>query len=153
MTSYQMQPTTLGSNSSSAAQNSIMASTEKWAVSPVCSRLRDHITLLNGNSCKERLFLQSPMTNRIAWPLNSPAFDPYKEINLASTGYNTTAQSTKYHMYGANSIFSELKNNPSGFNIGGSGGIGESPQITRKFMEFEPTSLNHGEPLFASALK
>lgn len=40
-----------------------VASAEKWAVSPVCSRLRDHIIMLNGNSNKERLFLQSPMTN------------------------------------------------------------------------------------------
>jgi len=37
------------------------ASTEKWTISPVCSRLKEHIIMMNGNSFKERLFLQSPM--------------------------------------------------------------------------------------------
>jgi hypothetical protein len=42
-------------------------SSDKWAVSPVCSRLKEHITMLGGYGAagngKERLFLQSPMTN------------------------------------------------------------------------------------------
>jgi hypothetical protein len=53
----------------------IMASSEKWTVSPVCSRLREHITLLNGTQAKEqRLFLlQSPMVGN--WPAHSPSQD------------------------------------------------------------------------------
>ena len=51
------------------------------------------------------------MTNRgMVWPLNSPAFDPYKELNMAATAYNTSAQSNKYATYGSHSIFSEIKN-------------------------------------------
>ena len=120
----------------------IPASSEKWAVSPVCSRLRDHITMLNGNSCKERLFLQSPMTNRLGWPLSSPAYDPYRSLNLASTAQNTTCQSSKYMPYTPQEGYSEIKN-PHG--------ITESPQVTRRFMEQDPITNNIG--LFSSSLK
>lgn len=48
---------------------------ENWMISPVCSRLREHIQMLNGNSQKERLFLNSPMTNQMAWPIASPAIN------------------------------------------------------------------------------
>jgi hypothetical protein len=86
------------------------------------------------------------MTNRMgaAWPLNSPAFDPYKELNMAATAYNTSAQSNKYGgggsgpYGGSHSIFSEIKNNHHG------GGVAESPQMARKFMDFEPNHLGTG---------
>lgn len=102
----------------------VTSSTEKWAVSPVCSRLRDHITMLNGNSSKERLFLQSPMTNNYCWPLASPALDPYRTLNLASTAYNTS-QSSKYMTYGTHESYSDMKSVQ---------GVGESPMI-RRFMD------------------
>lgn len=120
----------------------ITASSDKWAVSPVCSRLRDHISMLNGNSCKERLFLQSPMTNRLGWPLSSPAYDPYKALNLASTAQNTTCQTSKYMNYTPQDGFSEMKL---------SRGIGESPVVTRRFMEHDPSISGIG--LFSSSLK
>lgn len=110
---------------SSCHIQAITSSTEKWTVSPVVSRLRDHITMLNGNSSKERLFLQSPMTNSYCWPLASPALDPYRSLNLASTAYNTTTQSSKYINYGTHEGYSDMKN---------SQGVNESPMIGR-FME------------------
>jgi len=81
--------------------------------------------MLNDKSNKERLFLQSPMTNGYYWPLTSPALDPYRSINAASTAHNTTSQSSKYINYGTHEGFSEMKNVH---------GIGESPMIG-KFME------------------
>jgi hypothetical protein len=111
----------------------ITSSTEKWTVSPVCSRLRDHITMLNGNSNKERLFLQSPMTNSYYWPLASPAVDPYRSLNLASTAHNTTTQSSKYMSYGGtHDGYSDMK---------GVHGITESPMVGR-FMEQDSLKAN-----------
>lgn len=79
----------------SYAMQGICSSSEKWTVSPVCSRLREHILMLNNNSYKERIFLQSPMTTHLQWPLSSPAVDPYKTLNLPSTAQNTSIGSNK----------------------------------------------------------
>jgi hypothetical protein len=60
-------------------------------ISPVCSRLREHIYMLNGNSQKERLFLHSPMTNNIGWPIASPAINNgSRALNQGSTAPNTS---------------------------------------------------------------
>lgn len=53
---------------------------ESWMISPVCSRLREHIQMMNGYAQKERLFLHSPMTNSMAWPLASPAINSMRGI-------------------------------------------------------------------------
>lgn len=61
----------LGSNTKAG----MAVSQEKWMISPVCSRLKDHISMMDGNQHKERLFLLSPMPNQYGWPIASPAFD------------------------------------------------------------------------------
>ena len=82
------------------------------------------------------------MTNRLGWPLSSPAYDPYKALNLASTAQNTTCQSSKYMNYTPQEGYSEVKN-PNG--------VVESPQVTRRFMEHDPSNNSIG--LFSSSLK
>lgn len=72
-------------------QKHITNSSESWMISPVCSRLREHIYMLNGNAQKERLFLHSPMTNQMAWPIASPAINTtYRGLALGSTAPNTS---------------------------------------------------------------
>lgn len=104
----------------------IQSSNEKWNVSPVCSRLREHISLLNGNSFKERIFLQSPMTNNLGWPMVSPALDPYRSYNLPSTAQNTSNQSYKQFSYCGGEGSSEGRMIRS---------FGESPCLSRKYMD------------------
>ena len=100
---------------------------ETWMISPVCSRLREHIQMLNGFSQKERLFLQSPM--HTPWPLASPALDTQRtSLYLSSTAPNaSTACSNKYLNLGTTSdCFSDIKALPM-----------ESPFMIRRFMESE----------------
>lgn len=89
-----------------------ISQTDKWTVSPVCSRLRDHIAIMNSNSFKDRLFLQSPMTNKFNWALASPQIDSSSNryANMCSTAQNTATAASKYG-YHANSYegFSEHK--------------------------------------------
>ena len=84
-----------------------MPQTDKWTVSPVCSRLRDHITMMSGNSFKDRLFLQSPMTNKLNWGLTSPQIDPYRYTHMGSTAHNTSANSKYGYPIGTYEGFSE----------------------------------------------
>ena len=51
-----------------------------WEVSPICSRLQEHVALLNGNCSRDRLFLQSPMTNQLLHPFASPFLDSKQRI-------------------------------------------------------------------------
>ncbi len=46
-----------------------------WEVSPICTRLQEHVALLGGNCVRDRLFLQSPMTNQMMHPFASPFLD------------------------------------------------------------------------------
>ena len=100
-------------------------SADKWTLSPVCSRLTEHITLLNGKSYKERLFLQSPMTNGFGWPMTSPAVDISRSAHFASTAPNTSTNS-KYANRTPLEGYSDAK------------AIMESPHLIRQFMEHDP---------------
>jgi hypothetical protein len=100
---------------------------ENWMISPVCSRLREHIYMLNGMSQKERLFLQSPMPNQVAWPLVSPAFEHHKAHYLGSTAPNTSTGS-KYLTIGTQDGLSDIK---------GVHGMMESPYVIRRFTDGE----------------
>lgn len=88
----------------------------------MCSRLKEHVAMLNGNSYKERLFLQSPMTqnNFGVWPYVSPAFDYYRSTygNYQTTG--TTSEQTNKHFSASGDVLSEGKTLI---------GFGESPSM------------------------
>jgi hypothetical protein len=90
--------------------------------------------MMNGNSFKERLFLQSPMqTNQMGcWPLASPAFDQSKCNNVASTNHNTS-ESNKLMTCHTNDGYSDVKT-LMGFN--------ESPCVIRKFMDHDSMTIN-----------
>ena len=96
-------------------------------ISPVCSRLREHIYMLNGNSQKERLFLHSPMTNQMIWPIASPAINTNNRgLNLCSTAPNTST-CQKYVTSHTQEIMSEMK----------AGNAIDSPLVIRKFMDHD----------------
>lgn len=105
---------------------------ENWMISPVCSRLRDHIQMMNGNSLKERLFLQSPLQNPVPWPLQSPAINNQRGIALGSTAPNTSTCQKYGESGGTQERYSGRKTS----------GRMDSPLVVRKFVD--PENLQSG---------
>ena len=100
---------------------------ENWMISPVCSRLREHIYMLNGNSQKERLFLHSPITNPMAWPIASPAINTTsRAIAHGSTAPNTST-CQKYVASATQEGMSDVK----------AGDGMDSPLAVRRFIDNE----------------
>jgi hypothetical protein len=82
-----------GNNESNSKKNAFNYGKDLVPISPVCSRLRDHISMLNDEN--ERLFLSSPGNNhQIPWPSVSP-YDFNKNMYHSSTAPNTSS-SSKY---------------------------------------------------------
>lgn len=115
--------TKLGSNSKLSGsklfggvhQGNYLESNSAWIISPVCSRMRDHISLLGGGGVpsnqKERLFLnQSPQEDGLlgsngelhsAWPLQSPALDTLKVPfyqSMAGAAQSTGCSLNKHYL-------------------------------------------------------
>lgn len=82
--------------------------------------------MMNGYAQKERLFLHSPMTNQMAWPLASPAINNMRGIAQVSTAPNTST-CHKYVTNNTQEAFSDAK------VIEGV----DSPLVIRKFNDHE----------------
>ena len=81
--------------------------------------------MLNGNAQKDRLFLHSPMTNQMAWPITSPAINTtHRGLALGSTAPNTST-CQKDIACNTQEAFSDAKM---------PGGI-DSPLVIRKFID------------------
>ena len=119
-------PNITGSNAKNGT-----SSFETWMISPVCSRLHEHIHMLNGASQKERIFLQSPMQYRMLWSTCSPAVDHSRTLYSGSTAQNTSAGSKDYSGTLMNSE-EPVSNMKRGGMIGD-----ESPVVMRRFMDSE----------------
>jgi hypothetical protein len=117
-------------------------------ISPVCSRLKEHISMMDGHPYKERLFLLSPMPNQLGWPLASPAFDSCSRYPQAlSTQFNTTANS-KRGTATSNEKETELKSHSSPFPIkrfmdadGAGDSMGDSHHIHAKSLQYSDFKL------------
>lgn len=82
--------------------------------------------MLNGFAQKERLFLHSPMTNQMAWPLASPAINSQRGQALGSTAPSTST-CQKYMTTNTQEAFSDVKDTE---------GV-DSPIVVRKFIDHD----------------
>lgn len=83
--------------------------------------------MLNGITQKERLFMQSPLANHMAWPIASPALNStHKNVHFGSTAPNTST-CQKDIANTTHEAFSEAKM---------ADGM-ESPLVIRKFIDHD----------------
>ena len=73
-----------------------------WAVSPICSRLQEHINMITSTNFKENRFLASPMPCQNLFVMSTPIMDyrlgstshTIKNQNSNGSGYDMTMENT-----------------------------------------------------------
>ncbi len=83
-----------------------------WAVSPICSRLQDHINMITSTNFKENRFLSSPMPCQNQFMLNTPIMDcrfgsTAHTIKCQNSGSTSTHELTIDNTYHANRLMEE----------------------------------------------